>query len=52
MKTTDFLKKYSLIDSKFIDDFYSFYDEGQNEYDFSINLPLTSWWQIGHEERP
>ena len=25
MKTTDFLKKYSLINNKFIDDFYSFY---------------------------
>jgi len=38
MKITDFLKRHSLIDSKFIDDFYSFYDEGQNEYDFTINL--------------
>ena len=37
MKITDFLKKYSLIDSKFIIDFYSFYDEGKNEYDFTIN---------------
>ena len=26
MKITEFLKKYSLIDSTFIDDFYSFYD--------------------------
>jgi len=51
MKTTDFLKKYSLIDSKFIDDFYSFYDEGQNEYDFSIDLDDITYWlevQKGH----
>ena len=27
MKITDFLKKFTLINSKFIDDFYSFYDE-------------------------
>ena len=33
MKITDFLKKISLIDSQFIDDFYSFYDEGKTEYD-------------------
>jgi len=32
MKITDFLKKFTLINSKFIDDFYSFYDEGKNEY--------------------
>jgi len=30
MKITDFLKKYSLINEKFIDDFYSFYNEGKN----------------------
>jgi len=44
MKITTFLKKYSLIDSKFIDDFYTFYDEGKNEYDFTINLELVSKW--------
>ena len=38
MKITDFLKKYSLINEKFIDDFYSFYNDGKNEYDFTINL--------------
>ena len=37
-KPTDFLKKYWLINNKFIDDFYSFYNEGKNEYDFTINL--------------
>ena len=44
MKITTFLKKYSLIDNQFIDDFYSFYDEGKNEYDFTIKLELISNW--------
>jgi len=44
MKTTEFLKKYSLINSKFIDDFYSFYNEGKNEYDFTIDLQNISFW--------
>ena len=44
MKITDFLKKYSLIDKDFIDDFYSFYDEGKNEYDYTINLNNISKW--------
>ena len=44
MKITEFLKRYSLIDNKFIDDFYTFYDEGKNEYDFTINLELVSNW--------
>lgn len=30
MKITQFLKRYSLIDNKFIEDFYTFYDEGKN----------------------
>jgi len=38
MKITEFLKRYSLIDNKFIEDFYTFYDEGKNEYDFTISL--------------
>ena len=44
MKITDFLKRFSLIDNKFIDDFYSFYDEGKHEYDFTISLELISKW--------
>ena len=44
MKTTDFLKKFSLINSKFIDDFYSFYDEGKTEYDQTINLEKIAVW--------
>ena len=51
MKITDFLKKYSLIDNKFIDDFYSFYDNNKNEYDYTINIDnLTFWLEVkkGH----
>jgi phage anti-repressor protein len=44
MKLTEFLKKYSLINTKFINDFYSFYDEGKNEYDFTINITLLAQW--------
>ena len=44
MKTTEFLKKYSLIDNNFINDFYTFYDEGKNEYDFTIRLELIGIW--------
>ena len=44
MKITEFLKTYSLIDNKFIEDFYTFYDEGKNEYDFTISLELVSNW--------
>ena len=46
MKITEFLKKFTLIDSKFIDDFYSFYDEGKNEYDKTINLENISKWLL------
>ena len=44
MKITEFLKKYSLIDSKFIDDFYSFYDNNQNEFDYTIDLGKLAFW--------
>ena len=44
MKITDFLKKYSLINAKFIDDFYSFYNEGKNEYDFAIDIENIAFW--------
>ncbi len=44
MKITEFLKKYSLIDDSFINDFYTFYDEGKNEHDFVINLELIAKW--------
>ena len=48
---TDFLKYHSEIDSNFIDDFYSFYDNGHNEYDYTINLEKLAFWlevQKGH----
>ena len=44
MKIIDFLKKYSLINAKFIDDFYSFYNDGKNEYDFVINIDNIAYW--------
>ena len=44
MKITEFLKRHSLINSKFINDFYSFYDEGQNEYDHTIDLEKLAYW--------
>jgi hypothetical protein len=44
MKITDFLKKYSLINGGFIDDFYSFYDNKQNEYDYTIDLSKLAFW--------
>ena len=46
MKITDFLKKYSLINNKFIDDFYSFYDDNKNEYDYTI-IPSTKIFCTG-----
>ena len=44
MKITEFLKRHSLINSKFIDDFYSFYDEGKNEYDYTVDLEKLAFW--------
>ena len=41
---TDFLKYHSEIDSNFIDDFYSFYDDSHNEYDYTINLEKLMFW--------
>jgi hypothetical protein len=41
MKITDFLK-FTLINSKFIYDFYSFYDKSKNKYDNIINLENIS----------
>ena len=50
MKITNFLKRHSLISSDFIDDFYSFYDEGQNEYDYVIDLEkLSNWLEVKKE---
>ena len=32
------------IDNKFIDDFYSFYDDGKNEYDYTIDFDKLVFW--------
>jgi hypothetical protein len=32
--------RHSLIDDQYIDDSHSFYDDGHNEYDYTINLPF------------
>ena len=44
IKITNYLKSNSIIDRLFIDDFYSFYDNGQNEYDYTINLEKVAFW--------
>jgi phage anti-repressor protein len=44
MRITEFLKRHSLINNKFIDDFYSFYDENKNEFDYTINLEKLAYW--------
>jgi phage anti-repressor protein/predicted GIY-YIG superfamily endonuclease len=44
MKITEFLKKFSFIDETFINEFYTFYDEGKSEYDYTINLELIAKW--------
>ena len=44
----DYLMKK--ISGDFFDDFYSFYDKGQNEYDYVINLDkVTNWLEIRKE---
>jgi phage anti-repressor protein len=40
----DFLKKYSTIPNKFIDDFFKFYKYNTTEQDIIINLELVSKW--------
>lgn len=43
---TEYLKKYTTISSKFIDDFFSLYDHKTLDTDFVINLDaLTKWLQ-------
>jgi hypothetical protein len=37
-ENNSFLKRHSLINSKFINDFYLFYDNCKNKYDYCINL--------------
>ena len=39
----DYLKKYSTINSKFIDDFFGLYDS-KDKYNFSINIEAIAKW--------
>lgn len=41
---SNFLKKYSLIDSKFIDEYYSFYTDNDNQTDYIIDLNKLAYW--------
>jgi hypothetical protein len=47
MKITQFLKRYSLIDNKFIEDFYTFYDEA----DKHEAKPVLGIKRVGKRER-
>jgi phage anti-repressor protein len=40
----EYLKKYSTISSKFIDDFFSLYDRNTNPDDFVISLDIVAKW--------
>ncbi len=40
----DYLKKFSSISNKFIDDFFSLYDENTKDTDFIINIESISVW--------
>jgi phage anti-repressor protein len=40
----DYLKKFSSISNKFIDDFFSLYDENTKDTDFIINIESISIW--------
>ena len=39
-----YLKKYSTISSKFIDDFYALYNYDTYDTDFVINLEILAKW--------
>ena len=38
----EYLKKFSSINNKFIDDFFSLYDENTDDTDFVINFDVHS----------
>ena len=40
----EYLKKYSVVNNKFIDDFFSLYDRNTTDTDFVINLETVSKW--------
>ena len=40
----EYLKKFSSINNKFIDDFFSLYDENTHDNDFVVNIDAVSKW--------
>ena len=40
----DYLKKFSSISNKFIDDFFSLYDENTNNDDYIVNFDIATKW--------
>ena len=51
MKLTKFLKKYSVIDDGFIDDYHTFFDDKADELFWTINLyDIAKWLDINEEK--
>lgn len=51
MKLAKFLKKYSVIDDEFIDDYHTFFDEKADELFWTINLyDIAKWLDIKEEK--
>jgi len=51
MKLIEFLKKYSVIDHEFIDDYHTFFDEKADELICTINLyDIAKWLDIKEEK--
>jgi len=42
----EYLKKFSSINNKFIDDFFSLYDENTEDNDFVVNIDAISKWLV------
>ena len=40
----EYLKKFSSINNKFIDDFFNLYDENTDDTDFVINFDVSAQW--------
>jgi hypothetical protein len=51
MKLAKFLKKYSVIDDEFIDDYHTFFDDKADELMCTINLyDIAKWLDIKEEK--
>ena len=51
MKLAKFLKKYSVIDDEFIDDYHTFFDDKADELFWTINLyDIAKWLDIKEEK--